>query len=35
MKLETKDKKLARLLNTEGLSDHDVMFLNFVYEERQ
>ena len=35
MKMGIKDKKMARLFNTDGISDRDILFLNFVYEERQ
>lgn len=27
-----KDKKLARLFSTEGVSNRDILFLNYVYE---
>ena len=35
LKLSAKDKKLARLFNYADISDRDVIFLNYVYEEKQ
>ena len=35
LKLNAKDKKLARLFQYSDLSDSDILFLNYVYEERQ
>ena len=35
LKLNIKNKKLARLLSFGDLSDRDVLFLNYVYEEKQ
>lgn len=35
LKLNVNDKKLARLLNFQDLSQRDTLFLNYVYEEKQ
>eukprot|EP00919_Chromeraceae_sp_WS-2016_P042716 GHVR01102013.1.p1 GENE.GHVR01102013.1~~GHVR01102013.1.p1 ORF type:complete len:114 (+),score=0.45 GHVR01102013.1:1022-1363(+) len=35
MKLNIKDKKLARLLFCAELTDRDSLFLNYAYEEKQ
>jgi len=34
-KTSAKDHKLARLINTQALSDIDKYFINYAYEERQ
>lgn len=34
-KLSIKDRKLARLLFNKSVSDEDLFFLNYLYEERQ
>ena len=34
-KLSIKDRKLARLLFNKSVSDEDLYFLNYLYEERQ